>query len=98
MTLADRLRTARTAAGLSCRALDGLAGLTLGHANAIERLTMNPGVGTVERLARALGTTVGWLAAGEGEPPTDLEIASAVEAARARNAPTDPDHPVPGAA
>ena len=34
----------------------------------------NPTADTSRALVSALGCTVGWLVAGEGEPPTDEEI------------------------
>lgn len=44
----------------------------------------NPTADTSRALVSALGCTVGWLVAGEGEPPTDEEIRAAVAAARSR--------------
>ena len=42
----------------------------------------NPTADTSRALAKALGCTVGWLIAGEGEAPSDDEIGAAVERAR----------------
>lgn len=81
----DRLHALRTRAGLSGRELDRLAAITPNHSGFIERGQIKrAGIGTVERLARVLGCSIGWLASGEGEPPTDDQIAAAVAAARAR--------------
>lgn len=83
--LEDRLAEIRIRAGLSAKALDRLAGLGLGHTAIIERGDRpEVAIPTVQRLARALGSTVGWLANGEGKPPTDTQVAAAVKDARAR--------------
>ncbi len=63
---------------LSYLEIDRLAGLRAGHC---WRLTHREGtqtVATVEAIATALGATVGWLAAGEGEPPTKEAVLVAV--------------------
>ena len=49
----------------------------------------NPTIDTSKALARVLGCGVGWLVAGEGEPPSEGQVAAAVEAARSeRRGPT----------
>lgn len=65
--LPARLRKARKAAGLSCKALVGRVGAgqtTVGEIEAGNRL---PSVGMVARLAAALGVSAAWLAFGIGE-------------------------------
>jgi transcriptional regulator with XRE-family HTH domain len=70
-TLAQRLRRARKAAGLSARRLDALAGLTPCHTSLIESgLRENPKATTVAALAKALGVSLDWLVSGRGPPPT----------------------------
>jgi len=83
----ERLRALRSRAGLASRELDRLSGLAPGHSLTLEK-GLRPGCSThtVERLARALGCTVGWLASGEGDPPTDEDIQAAIAAARERRA------------
>ena len=44
----------------------------------------NPTIDTSKALARALGCGVGWLVAGEGDPPNNDAVRAAVERARAR--------------
>lgn len=49
----------------------------------------NPTIDTSKALARVLGCGVGWLVAGEGDPPTDAQVSAAVESARSeRRGPT----------
>lgn len=75
---------------MSFRGADELAGRTPGHCQAIIRGTIRSAEApTLVAYAKALGCTVGWLIAGEGEAPTDEEIGAAVSAARARLAPSD---------
>lgn len=70
---------------MSFRGADELAGRTPGHCQAIVRGTIRSAEApTLIAYAKALGCTVGWLVAGEGDRPTDEEIRAAVEAARAR--------------
>lgn len=51
--------------GLSCAALDDVAGLSAGHSAKLERGRPGkrdmPAASTVAKLARALGVTVEWL-------------------------------------
>lgn len=63
--LPGRLRKARRAAGLSALALSTKAGLGRGSVAMIEDGHRLPRVGTVAQLARALGTSAGWLAFGD---------------------------------
>lgn len=78
----------RSYTDLTCAELDRLAGLHRGHTWAIEQQTReNPERGTVRGLAAVLGSSVGWLLEGEGEPPTRDEVRAAVESARAAHAP-----------
>lgn len=79
----DRLRWARTVAGLSKRALSDIAGLDPSHVRFIEAGERpNPSVDTLGALAEKLGTSVDWLAFGRGEPPTEAAVRAAVEHAR----------------
>ena len=81
-TLSDRLRNARTSAGISLRKLDDLAGLHPGHSAQIER---NPErsveTRTVRQLASVFAATdqerelvASWLAFGTGSPPTAPQL------------------------
>ena len=68
---------------MSFRGADELAGRTPGHCQAIIRGTIRSAEApTLVAYAKALGCTVGWLIAGEGEAPSDDEIGAAVERAR----------------
>ncbi len=65
--LALRLLAKRTEQGRSCRALSRDAGLSEAIVFHIERgYTQNPGVYTVERIAKVLGVEPEWLAWGNG--------------------------------
>ena len=76
-TFPTRLRAARNAKGLSCRALDKEAGHPQGHCALIERDTYERFESkTIQDYARALGCDPGWLAFGTGEAP-DLTAADA---------------------
>jgi transcriptional regulator with XRE-family HTH domain len=62
----ERLREARTRAGLSARKLDELAGITTGHTTLIESGRREaPSVETVRKLAGALNVSLDWLVNGE---------------------------------
>lgn len=68
MGLAERLHEARCRAGLSARALDGKAGITVGHTALIESgRRERPAAETVRKLADALGVSIDWLVS--GSPP-----------------------------
>lgn len=89
-TFGLRLRELREIAGLSCRGLDSVAGLHPNHVAALEHVD-SCHVTTARKLADALGCTVGWLVAGEGEAPSAEVIRAAVEKARAAATPTPAD-------
>lgn len=83
----DRLHVVRVRAGLSARELSRLAGLTGAHVGLVESGTIKAvGAPTAAALARVLGCSLDWLVLGQGEPPSDAELAAAVAAARARHA------------
>lgn len=70
-TLAERLRWAREASGLTARRLDKMAELTAGHTTAIEAgRRIDPSVSTVASLATALAVPLDWLATGDGPIPS----------------------------
>lgn len=82
-SLPARLRWARETAGLSKRALSDLAGLDPSHVRLIEAGDrLDPRVDTLGGIARVLGTTVDWLAFGNGVAPDESHIAKAVDRAR----------------
>lgn len=100
--LGQRLATLRQLAGLSNAELDRISGLRKGHSWSLEHNeSPNPELRTLQALAGTLGTTVGYLAANEGDGPTPKEVSGAVERAReqfaAEHVPDDP-HTDPGAA
>lgn len=81
----DRLRATRLRAGLSTRELSRLAGLAESHTALIEAGTIKDiGTSTASALAGVLGCSLDWLVRGQGEPPSDAELAAAIAAARAR--------------
>ena len=55
--IAEHLRAARDAVGLTQVALAERAGITLAHINRLENARRDPGTKTLTRIARALGTT-----------------------------------------
>lgn len=83
LDLADRLRWARAASGLSAYALSRRAGLgSVTHVALIEnRDRKNIDIKTAQSIARALGLSWVWLLSGEGDIPTEKEIKSAVRGA-----------------
>lgn len=91
-TLADRLSQLRgLVPELSNAELDRLSGLRKGHTWALERNPEpNPELRTLQSLAETLGTTVGYLASGEGDGPTPRAVSDAVDAARERYAKSKP--------
>lgn len=68
-SLGARLRASRREAGLSQGALAKRAALTDRYIRNLERRgsTNSPTIGTVQRLAAAMGVTPAWLAFGQGE-------------------------------
>lgn len=83
-TLVKRLQWARDAAGLSQRALSGLAGLASSHVQLIESgRAEGINVSTAQRLTGVLGVSLDWLMAGTGEMPTAEAVKAAVERAQA---------------
>ena len=83
--VADRLRRLREVAGLSQLMLGTLAGLAGSHVGAIERRSDDKvEVPTLRALARVLGCSVGFLAAGEGDAPNEETVKRAVARARRR--------------
>lgn len=77
--ICERLRAARELAGISCRTLDALAGITPGHTSAIEAGRRgNPESRTAIALAHALGLTIDWLLLGDGDAPTEMGVRAAV--------------------
>ena len=88
VVLSERLGRLRKLAGLSNSELDRLSELRKGHSWAIEHNDKaNPELRTIQGLAATLGTTVGYLANGEGDGPTATDVVEAVSAARERLAP-----------
>jgi transcriptional regulator with XRE-family HTH domain len=69
-TLPVRLKYARERSGMTQTALAGRAQMDKSQVSRIESGEAADGIeaATIIRLARALGTPVGWLAADEGEP------------------------------
>lgn len=86
-TFADRLRRSRKAAGLLAAGLSRAAGLDKNTVGLLEAGPGLPKLSTVEKLARALGLSPGWLAFGLGEPaaaPASAELLCRGLAERAR--------------
>lgn len=82
-SLPERLQATRLRAGLSARRLDELAGLTPGYTSLIESgKRANIGARTADLIARVIGVSLDWLIRGEGDEPTDIEVARAVECAQ----------------
>ncbi|MGX9963582.1 helix-turn-helix domain-containing protein [Roseomonas sp. F4] len=75
--LGERLRARRQAAGLSLAALAEATGLTKGYLSKVERGVGQPSIGTVFRVAEALGVPAAQLLAGERAPGTTAELARA---------------------
>lgn len=69
-TLPSRLRYARERIPMTARALAEKSGIDASQISRIETGKASEGIeaATLIRLARALGTPVGWLAADEGDP------------------------------
>lgn len=80
-----RLQQLRTRAGLTPRELDQLAGLNRGHVLKLEDgRRPTPTVATLQRLASVFGISVGYLATGEGEEPSQEALIEAAYKARKR--------------
>jgi len=86
--IGHRLAALLDAADVSGREADRLAGRPEGIATQIIAAPQGERtMGVVSSYARALGCTVAWLGAAEGEAPTVDEVRAAVRDARARLAP-----------
>lgn len=83
--LGRRLRELREGAGISARALGALAGLRAScHVGMVERGdVLEPSISILIPLARALGCSLDWLLAGQGERPSAESVRAALAAARA---------------
>ena len=67
-SLPERLKYQRWKSALSLRQLEKASGVSRNTISLIESgRTPDPGVGTVERIAEALGVKPGWLAFGKGK-------------------------------
>jgi transcriptional regulator with XRE-family HTH domain len=75
--LGDRLRARRQAAGLSLAALAEATGLTKGYLSKVERGVGQPSIGTIYRLAEALGLPAAQLLTHGGPPSALADIARA---------------------
>jgi transcriptional regulator with XRE-family HTH domain len=82
--IGQRLRFARTAAGLSTRELAKLSGLTTGHPSLIEA-GKRPAVSAkaLADMARVLGISLDWLVNGSSPEPAEASIKAAVAVAKA---------------
>lgn len=67
---AARLARGRAHLGLTFRALGDAAGLSHTAVQLLENGARDPSLGTVERLATALGVAPAWLAFGVGRAPS----------------------------
>ena len=75
-TLAERIRTARTLAGLSQEDL-AAKGLGILSVSRWERGKSIPRVRNLGALSRALGVSILWLTTGTGPGPTDVPVSEA---------------------
>lgn len=83
MSVVERLKQARTMAGLTGSELGKLAGLSGGVVSMIESGNRkDPSGSTVAALARVLGVTADWLLTGSEPDPTEEQVKAAVTAAR----------------
>jgi len=83
--IADRLKELRSIGGVTRHEASRLAGLSERHCDVIERRRNDHlNLVTVTALAKVFGCTVGYLAAGEGEPPEPANVKRAVARARRR--------------
>lgn len=84
--LADRLVELRKLAGASSAEVDRLTELSVGYCAQIEGgKKKNPTVDTVKAIASILGSSFGYLAAGEGKPPSATKARRAFALAQRRN-------------
>lgn len=82
-SLSVRLRELRQIAEITQREADRLAGIHRGHVWQLEDGGRdNPTTHTLLALARLYGTSLDWLATGEGTAPTPSEVRAAVARAR----------------
>jgi len=82
MTIAERIRWARSIAGLSSRKLDKAAGLRPGHVSMIEsRDAHNLDTETATKLSHALGVSLDWLVNGDGREPSERALRAVGERA-----------------
>ncbi len=79
--LGAAIRERRQAAGLSLAALAAATGLTKGYLSKVERGAGQPSIGTVFRIAEALGLTAGALLAGSLPSSGGTEVVRAATAA-----------------
>lgn len=85
-----RLRDAREKSGLSQRGLSLLIGAAPATVGNIEDGRVKaPGIDTLASLAGALGTTVDFLALGDGDPPPYETVRAAIKARQAAKADHD---------
>lgn len=68
LSIGDRLRALRDAAGLSQQALSDLTGYPKAQIGQWERGLRNPGVEPIRVLAETLGGAFVWIAIGQGDP------------------------------
>ncbi|WP_439594317.1 helix-turn-helix domain-containing protein [Falsiroseomonas sp.] len=80
--LGRRLRAQRQAAGLSLAGLALATGLTKGYLSKVERGQGQPSIGTVFRIAEALGLPAGQLLAAEAAPSGAADLARAEQPPR----------------
>jgi transcriptional regulator with XRE-family HTH domain len=82
-TLAERLRWAREAGGLSARELSRLSGCAESHVGHLERGDKaSPAITTIAAIADSLGVSIDWLYRGSGKRPSAKRIALAVATRR----------------
>lgn len=81
MTPGERLADLRDRSGLTTRELADLAGVSRGYVSHVERDRFQPGKKAFG-IARVLGCSFEWIVFGDGDPPTNRQIAQAVRAAR----------------
>jgi len=74
----------RRIAKLGFAEVDRLAGLKPRHYWSIQKRGTDPELEAVRKIAALFGCTVGYLAAGEGEPPEPANVKRAVARARRR--------------